>query len=199
MSKLLVKIGNEARSNSIIVLLVWLAWCALVAVALRLVVEDYTTSLLGYQAIPTRKTDASLAYFVAALPTLLQVAFGWLAIERRQPLPTMIAVAALVVDISTDLAYKIVDWTPVSVAWGVGETLLLFTLGSEFLLMTAGTNAVEYLPDAIAAAVIVLARIGDAFGHVTDWLTGASRQYAQDSQANGQQHNGGQRHDTLRG
>lgn len=201
MSKLVMAIGSQLRKNSAIILTIWLAWCALIVVAGRLMIEDYMTSLFGYRAIPTNKTDENLAYFVAALPTLIQIAFGWWAIEKRAPLPTVIALAAFVVDVSTNMAYKVTNWTVTGVAIAGVETFTLYTLGSEFLLMVSLENAIAYFSDAVAALIVIFSKFGEAFSHIVDWLNGnivnsgeTDRRERQDysGAANGGQHHNGQ-------
>ena len=165
MSRLVLKISENLRNKPVLVLVVFLTWMALAVVAARLGVEDYLTSVYGYQLLPTRKTDESLAWFIGLLPQLLQVAFGFIAIEKRSRTATLITLAAFVADAFADIFYKVsgVPGNPL-LLWSaaITETTLLFTLGSEFLLIAALQNLYEYLPDAIAALIVITQQITDA-------------------------------------
>src|SRR5688500_12692411 len=98
MSRQVLKLSEKLRDKPLIVMVVFATWIALAVVAARLVVEDYLTSVYGYQLLPTRKTDASLAWFIGLLPQLLQVAFGFIAIEKRSRAATLITLVAFVAD-----------------------------------------------------------------------------------------------------
>ena len=165
MSRLVLKISENLRRKPVIVMVVFATWVALAVVAARLGVEDYLTSVYGYQLLPTRKTDESLAWFIGLLPQLLQVAFGFIAIEKRSRTATLITLAAFVADAFADIFYKVsgVPGDPL-LLWAAAfmETTLLFTLGSEFLLIAALQNIYEYLPDAIAALIVISQQLTDA-------------------------------------
>lgn len=175
MPKLVVNIAQEFRSKPVVAILIFIVWLALAAVAVRLGIEDYLTSVYGYQLIPTRKTDPNLAYFVSALPTLIQIAFGAWAIEKRSRLATVVTLIAFVVDVVTDVNYKVSGVSAPS-AWlyplAVAETVVLFTLGSEFLLIAAAQNVFEYLPDAVVAFFVILSKLGEVFSKMANWLFG---------------------------
>ena len=169
MSRLVVSIGNGLRKKPAIVLIVFLVWCALFLVALRLSWEDYLTSVLGYQAIYTNKTSADVAWFVGALPQLLQVAFGFVALEKRSQGALAISLIAFLFDVVTDVVYKTAGLPTYSIPIATIESVVLFTLGSEFLLIASFQNMVEYAGDA-SQAVLVLGRgiLGGILGHSRD-------------------------------
>ena len=155
MSRLVVSIGNGLRKKPAIVLIVFLVWCALFLVALRLSWEDYLTSVLGYQAIYTNKTSADVAWFVGALPQLLQVAFGFVALEKRSQGALAISLIAFLFDVVTDVVYKTAGLPTYSIPIATIESVVLFTLGSEFLLIASFQNIVEYAGDASRAALLL--------------------------------------------
>jgi hypothetical protein len=164
MSRLVLKISERMREKPVVVLIVFTAWIALAVVAVRLGIEDYMTTVYGYQLLPTRKTDDSLAWFIGLLPQLIQVAFGFIAIEKRSRPATLIALLAFFVDAATDIFYKVsgVPGHPVGLFTAAFfETTVLFTLGSEFLLIAALQNIYEYLPDAIAAIIVMSQQVTD--------------------------------------
>jgi hypothetical protein len=162
MSKLVLKISESLRRKPMVVLVVFLAWVALAVVAVRFGIEDYLTSVYGYQLLPTRKTDPNVAWFVGVLPQLLQITFGFVAIEKRSRWAMFVALLAFVADAFADIYYK-VSGVSADAMWlytsALFETTVLFTLGSEFLLIAALENIVEYLPDATAAAIAVIEQI----------------------------------------
>ena len=169
MSRLVVAIGNGLRKKPAIVLIVFLVWCALFVVALRLSWEDYSTSVLGYKLINTNKTSADIAWFVGALPQLLEIAFGFVAIEKRSQGALAISLLAFVLDVTTDVVYKTWGLPTYSIPIAIVESVVLFTLGSEFLLIASFQNIVEYAGDA-SRAVLVLGRgiLGSVLGNSHD-------------------------------
>lgn len=62
--------GNMKNSDSFGV--GWAVFAILLAIALALGIEDYSTSLYGYANYPTGKVNQWVIYFVAALPQALQ-------------------------------------------------------------------------------------------------------------------------------
>ena len=169
MSRLVVSIGNELRKKPAIVLIIFLAWCALFIVSLRLSWEDYLTSVYGYRLIWTNKTSADIAWFVGALPQLIEVAFGFIAIEKRNRGALAISLTAFLFDVITDVVYKTAGLPTHTIPIATIESVILFTLGSEFLLIAALQNVVEYAEDAGRAAV-VLGRgiLGSILGNSSD-------------------------------
>ena len=169
MSRLVVSIGNGLRKKPAIVLIVFLVWCALFAVSLRLSWEDYVTSTRGYLLVNTNKTSMDVAWFVGALPQLLQVAFGFVALEKRSQGALAISLIAFLFDVVTDVVYKTAGLPTYSIPIATIESVVLFTLGSEFLLIAAFQNMAEYAGDA-SQAVLVLGRgiLGGILGHSHD-------------------------------
>ena len=169
MSRLVVSIGNGLRKKPAIVLIIFLVWCALFGVSLRLSWEDYLTSVLGYGLIVTNKTSPQVGWFVGALPQLLQVAFGFVAIEKRSQGALAISLIAFLFDVVTDVVYKTAGLPNYAIPIATIESVVLFTLGSEFLLIAAFQNMVEYAGDASRAA-LVLGRsiLGSILGHSHD-------------------------------
>ena len=155
MSRLVVSIGNGLRKKPAIVLIAFLVWCTLFAVSLRLSWEDYLTSVLGYRLIYTNKTSEDVAWFVGALPQLLQVAFGFVAIEKRSQGALAISLIAFLFDVITDVVYKTAGLPTHSIPIATIESIVLFTLGSEFLLIASFQNIVEYAGDASHAALVL--------------------------------------------
>ena len=81
--RLVIPLGTEWRQKPAAMLLVFLVLVALLAVSVFLFVTDYLTSVYGYYRLGTARVSDAEAWFVGALPQLVQVAFGFMALERR--------------------------------------------------------------------------------------------------------------------
>jgi hypothetical protein len=167
--RLVIPLGATWRQKPAMMLLVFLVLVALLAVAVFLFVTDYITSVYGYYRLGTARVSDAEAWFVGALPQLVQVAFGFMALERRNWLFAALAGAALVVDIGTDMAFRVGDAQGLAVyTTAFAQSLLLFTLGSEFLLVASLENIIEYLPDVLEAVAVSANRLVDSFTRVAD-------------------------------
>ena len=167
--RLVIPLGTGWRQKPAVMLLAFLVLVGLLAVSVYLFIVDYMTSVIGYGYLPTNRTSDVEAYVVGALPQLVQVAFGFMALERRNWLFGVIAGGALLIDITTDVAFRtegIANFAVYLVA--LAQSVLLFTLGSEFLLLTSLENIVEYLPDVLEAMAISANRLVASFTHVAD-------------------------------
>lgn len=167
--RLVIPLGASWRQKPASMLLVFLVLVALLAVSVFLFVTDYITSVYGYFQLGTERVSDAEAWFVGALPQLVQVAFGFMALERRNWLFAGIAGAAFLVDIGTDMTFRVGD----AQAFGVYVTaflqsIILFTLGSEFLLVASLENIIEYLPDVLEAMAISSNRMVSSFTRVAD-------------------------------
>jgi hypothetical protein len=150
-------------------LMVFLVLVALLAVSVYLFVTDYITSVYGYNLLTTQRVSDAEAWFVGALPQLVQVAFGFMALERRNWLFAALAGAALVVDVGTDMTFRVGDGTGLAIYMtALAQSIILFTLGSEFLLVAALENIIEYLPDVLEAMAISSNRLVDSFTNVAE-------------------------------
>lgn len=104
--------------------------------------EDLATSYFGYQSFPTAKATPWIGYLVALIPSVGMIGFGYLyADDTRKSFAWWIAIALLLVDISTDLWFKVSGRSPLDVplVWllALGESVIIFTLGSEAMLVAA--------------------------------------------------------------
>jgi hypothetical protein len=161
--------GASWRQKPAAMLLVFLVLVALLAVSVYLFVIDYFTSVHGYNLLGTQRVSSAEAWFVGALPQLVQVAFGFMALERRNWVFGALAGAALVLDVGTDMAFRIGDAQGMAVYFTAFlQSILLFTLGSEFLLVASLENIIEYLPDVLEAMAISSNRLVDSFTNVAE-------------------------------
>ncbi len=115
---------------------VFVVFLTLLVISLVLTVEDFNTSLLGYQMIPTAKSNDMLPWFVAGLPQLIQIALAYVAIEKKNPWYLAVAIIAFMADMSTDVYFKSYGGQTWALVWVASlESLILYTLGSEILLV----------------------------------------------------------------
>jgi hypothetical protein len=167
--RLVIPLGADWRQKPASMLLVFLVLVALFAVSVFLFVVDYTTSVWGYGQLGTRRVSDAEAWFVGALPQLVQVAFGFMALERRNWLFAGLAGAALLVDVGTDFTYRVGDAQGTAIyVTALIQSILLYTLGSEFLLVASLENIIEYLPDVLEAMALSSNRLVDSFTKVAD-------------------------------
>jgi len=166
---LVIPFGPNLREKPAAMLLVFLVLVALLAVSVFLFVTDYITSVQGYFLLGTQRVSTAEAWFVGALPQLVQVAFGFMALERRNKLLAGIAAAAFVVDVGTDVAFRVGGAAEAGIYFvALLQSVLLFTLGSEFLLIASLENIIEYLPDVLEAMAVSSNRLVSSFTKVAD-------------------------------
>ena len=149
--RLVIPLGASWRERPAAMLMVFLVLVALLAVSVFLFVTDYATSVRGYDLLGTARVSAAEAWVVGALPQLVQVAFGFMAMERRNWLFASLAGAALLVDVATDTTFRVSGAEQLSFAIYVTallQSITLFTLGSEFLLVASLEIAPVALMDA---------------------------------------------------
>ncbi len=167
--RLVIPLGASWRQKPASMLLVFLVLVALLAVSVFLFVTDYITSVYGYHQLGTERVSEAEAWFVGALPQLVQVAFGFMALERRSWLFAGLAGAAFLTDIGTDMVFRVGDATAFGVyVTALLQSIILFTLGSEFLLVASLENIIEYLPDVLEAMAIAANRLVSSFTRVAD-------------------------------
>jgi len=80
-----------------------------------------------------------------------------------------LAGAALILDVGTDMAFRVGDAQGLAVYLiALFQSIILFTLGSEFLLVASLENIIEYLPDVLEAMAISSNRLVDSFTNVAE-------------------------------
>ncbi len=176
--KLVIPLGAKWRERPAVMFIVFLVFVALLAVSVFLFVTDYITSVHGYFALPTGRVSDLEAWFVGALPQLVQVAFGFMALERRNWLFGALAGAAFVVDVGTDVTYRVTEAqqivgqtaTFMVILVALLQSVVIFTLGSEFLLVASLENIIEYMPDVLESMAFSATRLADSFTKVADTI-----------------------------
>ncbi len=166
----------------------FLVFGAICVTAAFLSLQDYQTSRLGYLLLPSRKLDPeTTAALVGLLPQAFQIALAWVAATRRggRRLVVVLWLLAFVPDYATDLYFKLegAAWTgdaltDLAIAFvTMAETFLLFTAGSEFMLMFGWANLSPLLVPALGGA------LGGAWRGLRDLFRAAAEEAARESGA----------------
>jgi hypothetical protein len=174
----MVMLYNQVAKNlkgSAIMPLAFIVFMAILIASANLWIEDYMTSVYGYEAVPSQKVTASVIWAVAALPQLLQMGAAYLSIglsksskEQRGMfgldtlwITILIWLFALGIDSFWDYSFKaapLIAQNPNTIYWGVViEAVVVFGIMSEVL----GTFAL--------AMVVALIKEG-AFTELIDLL-----------------------------
>jgi hypothetical protein len=94
-----------------------------------------------------------------------------MALERRSWLFAGLAGAAFLVDVGTDMTFRVGDAQGFAVIMTAFlQSVLLFTLGSEFLLVASLENIIEYSPDVLEAMALSSNRLANSFTKVADTI-----------------------------
>jgi len=144
------KQSAQAVRKSAFIIPITMVFIFMLVIAGGLFIEDYSTSYLGYAAIPTHKANIWVIYLVALVPQIAQIGFGYIFIDdTRKVWASLIVVAAHFVDASTDIFYK---GSGLQVGWwfvAILETELIYTLFSEIMFLAAFGMLIELMPDFI--------------------------------------------------
>jgi uncharacterized membrane protein len=135
-------VAEIKKANPTIRLIICLVLAAMVVISIQAAIEDYYTSLYGYELLPSQKVNPHLSRYIAAVPQLTQVFFLFVYFVRRNKFALAIAAVAFVFDFGTDYLYKI--QTVQGAAWYAVtalETFFTSTVLSEQLLVMS----VQYL------------------------------------------------------
>lgn len=147
MSTNIIKDATSKVKSSGMVLPVVLVFIAMFLVSCALMYEDYTTSKLGYMSLPTQKANPWVIPLVALLPQLGQVGFGYVFMtDTNKRWSVLVAILLWVVDVFTDVYYKSHG---LDIFWKFGatvETIAIYTVGSELMMVTSVAMLVDLLP-----------------------------------------------------
>jgi membrane peptidoglycan carboxypeptidase len=136
MSNIINEAANKIKQSNFILVIFVIAVIGFVC-AVVLGIEDYNTSLAGYRMLPTAKVNDAVVYFVAILPQVAQIIFGWyFATDTRRRWAATLTITLIIVDVFTDVWFKAAGLAPV---WWIGatiESIAIYTVGSEILLTT---------------------------------------------------------------
>jgi len=128
-------------------------------VSIGIAIEDYSTTLEGYRLIPTAKVNDWVLPLVALLPQIGQIGFTYLfATDTKKRWAILIAFSLHVVDVFTDMNFKASGQGLDVWLIALVESEVIFTLGSELMMMASFGMLVRILPAAIV-------QIGRALQH----------------------------------
>jgi hypothetical protein len=166
MGKDLFKEAAQKIENSAFVVPITLIYLVMFVVALAIAFEDYSTTLAGYQAIPTRKINEWVIPCVALLPQIGQIGFAYLFVtDTGRGWAILIALALFFADAYTDVICKTrtdhLVLNDLSVTAFV-ETVIIYTLGSEVMLTLSFGMLIRLLPFAIIQVKQFAARMAAA-------------------------------------
>jgi len=152
MSNLFKKLAGKVRTSGLVIP-VFLATLLTLAIGAGASVEDYGSSLYGYQLLPTHKVIDWVVPLVALLPQAGQIVFGFLyARDVDQRWAGLAWLALHVFDVGTDVYFK--AYAQPAWVWlaALIESEVIFSLGSETLLVLSGGLAFELWPSALRQA-----------------------------------------------
>ncbi len=133
--------------------------------------EDYNSSWYGYNMLPTRKTGEEVVTVIALLPQIGQIIFFYMfgrsveIVNGRRKLNYLyffIAFFLLLFDLGTDMFFKAsgLEWHVWIIAFI--ESITIFTIGSEMLLVGSLGLFIELAPKAFKQVAQIFAEfVGD--------------------------------------
>ena len=159
----LFKRTSETIKKSPMVIPLFLVFVVMFIVAIGVNIEDYSTSRLGYMEIPTRKANDWVIWLVALIPQVGQIGFSYLfAADTNKRWAAITAFSLHFVDVATDMVYKAFPYTPISVISAFIESEVIYTLGSEIMLVTSFGMVVALFPDFICELGNLMTKIFQA-------------------------------------
>lgn len=160
------KKAAERIRESEFVIPVFVVFVLLWLMSIAFAVEDYWTSFWGYEMLPTQPGFWWTSYVVAALPSVGQIAAGYIALalgwdSQEDRKYTVISVAIWIllfsIDAFTDMYFRMNvpgdSWEVVASAFF--QTVGIFTIGSELAFVVGFGMAMQLLPEAIAQSMTV--------------------------------------------
>lgn len=174
--------------NSPTVIILFLVALAGVIVSLSLSYEDYISSYMGYISLPTRKANEWIFWVAALVPQLGQIIFGYSFLHERKPWKMTIVTFLHFADVGTDVYFKAHGMNITTWLIALGESEILFTLGSEVLLITAFSMAIDTFPSFVSQGSKVINMLIDA-GNDSGGNNGGKPQGGNDNRNNGNNNN----------
>ena len=159
------KAADRLRESEFIIP-VFVVFLLLWFMSLGFTAEDYWTSFWGYEMLPTQAGFWWTSYLVAGLPTVGQIAAGYIALalgwdaeeDRKYTLISIgIWLLLFAIDAFTDMFFRMnvpgESWEIVITA--VFQTVGIFTIGSELAFVVGFGMTMQLAPDAIAQMMSV--------------------------------------------
>lgn len=193
------KAADRTRQSAF-VLPMFLVYASLLVISLFIMREDIMTSLWGYQALPTQSGFPMTEWAVAFLPSIGQLAMGYIGIalmDSREDKKWMIIswviwVLLFLVDTYTDLYFRN------GFSWNVDvevmltslfQTISIFTLGSELFFVLGFGMMFELLPDTIVEFFGLGRKIKSSWNGRIDLAQATLQQRENQQQRNNNQQN----------
>lgn len=175
------KKAAERIKESEFVIPVFLVFFLLFGMSGAFAFEDYWTSYWGYEMLPTQPGFWWTAYVVAGLPSVGQIAAGYIALalgwdaeeDRKYTLISIgIWLLLFTIDAFTDMYFRMdvqtVDWQVIASA--LFQTVGIFTIGSELAFVVGFGMTMQLLPEVIAQGMTVGIKIRSRIGQISrDW------------------------------
>lgn len=150
----------DRTRKSAFVLPIWLVYFVLFLISIVIMREDIMTSLWGYEALPTEQGYAITAWAIGLLPSIGQLATGYVVIALADNdndkgymiFSSVVWVVLFLVDCYTDLFFRNgYSWNVSYELWATSlfQTISIFTLGSELFFVLGFGMMMELLPDAL--------------------------------------------------
>ena len=164
MSNLFKSAAQRALASPFVIVIT-LVFAALLVISIGLSIEDYMTSLRGYELLPTTKANAWVLPLVALLPQVGQIAFMYgFAQDTRRRWSLLVTGGLPFFDVLTDVYFKAHGqalWV-----WVIAliESEALYTLGSEMALVFALGMLMELMPHTIAQSGRLLHALFNSVG-----------------------------------
>ena len=164
------RFGSAASKfkNSSLAIPLTLVFMVMFAVACVISYGDYTSSRLGYMMLPTRKTSAAVIWAVALVPQIGQIGFSyawgreWKTNKKLALVSFGTAISLFLVDVGTDVYFKSAGQGTEAWLVAIPESIILFTLGSEIMLVVSFGMLTQLFPEFVYQCSLIAHRLGAA-------------------------------------
>ncbi|MEM7334139.1 MAG: hypothetical protein AAF490_18785 [Chloroflexota bacterium] len=173
------KKAAERIRESEFVVPVFVVFLVLWMMSIGFAVEDYWTSFWGYEALPTQTGFGWTPYVVAALPSVGQIAAGYIALalgwdakeDRKYTVISLVVWFILFyIDAFTDMYFRLngVVRDPSTTFAAIMQTIGIFTIGSELAFVVGFGMTMQLLPEAIGQTMSIPARMNARLNQLRD-------------------------------
>lgn len=164
------RFGRAAKvvNDSPLVIPLFFVFLTMLVVALFTSYEDYTTSRLGYEMLPTRKANPGVIFAVALIPQIGQVGFSYAwgrewKVNRQLAFVSLITALGLhAIDVGTDVYFKSAGQPAHVWVLSLIEAEFIYTLGSEIMLVVSFGMLSQLLPEFLEQVQSLVEKISQA-------------------------------------
>lgn len=132
------------------IVIAWPLALVLFLISVFIMIEDYQTSVAGYQLLPTKKVGGIyIVYAISLVPLLGQIVFGhFYGRDNTRKNLLLLIVFFFSVDYFTDVYYKSNGFESFALTlYAMLESFAVFTVGSEVLFTICGGFLIEAWDD----------------------------------------------------